>query len=466
MLRAVPESRFPFAALGLIGMVQGFATVATTFALTGVVVATARGQSLTSPLVWLAGLFAFRALLAATAEYLAAWAGIRVTTALRRRLLTVWSSAPADGRPPPAAALTLATAGCAGVEPYVARFLPALVAAVVVPPVAVVTLAVVDWASAVVVVATLPLLPVFAALIGRRTQQETDKRWRALADLAGHFLDVVRGLPTLVNYGRAGRQLETIAEVSGRHRSATMRTLRLAFMSSAALELLASISVAIVAVLCGLRLTWGAMPLGTALVAILLAPEAYWPIRRVGQEFHNAADGASALHSIAAALGGSTASGGRGASAPASAGRYEVAVRGVTYRYPSSGQDVITDLTFDAGPGLTVVTGESGVGKTTLLELLAGLRTPCAGSVGSAPAHLVTQVPFLPTGTVAAALRLGNDAGLESMWDALRTVGLEGFIAGLPHSGSRRCSGMTASACPPVSVPAWDWRGRYWRQRR
>ena len=160
----------------------------------------------------------------------------------------------------------------------------------------------VDWVSGLIVLLTLPLLPFFAALIGRATQAQTEKQWSALPPLSGHFLDVMRGLPTLVGYGRAERQVEVIGEVSQRHRVATMSTLRIAFMSSAALELLASISVAIVAVTVGLRLTHGSMTLQAGLLAILLAPEAYWPIRRVGAEFHAAADGAEAIDGILAEL--------------------------------------------------------------------------------------------------------------------------------------------------------------------
>ena len=170
------------------------------------------------------------------------------------------------------------------------------------PLLAIGTLAFVDWPSALIVAFTVPLLPVFAALIGRTTQESTQRRWRSLSALSGHFLDVMRGLPTLASYGRAEAQVDTIATVSRRHRLATMKTLRLAFMSSAALELLATISVALVAVTVGIRLANGSMPLYTAMLAILLAPEAYWPIRRVGTEFHSAADGAEALSDVMSEL--------------------------------------------------------------------------------------------------------------------------------------------------------------------
>ncbi|WP_431473433.1 ABC transporter transmembrane domain-containing protein [Ornithinimicrobium sp. W1665] len=197
-------------------------------------------------------------------------------------------------------ALTRATDGVSALEPYVARYLPALVTAAVVPVLAVVVLAVVDVWSALIVVLTLPLLPVFAALVGQHTQEQTERRWGAMAQLAGHFLDVVRGLPTLVAYSRARHQVAVVREVGERHRAATTATLRTAFLSTAALELLATISVALVAVAVGRLAGYGAMDLSVGLVAILLAPEAYWPVRRVGAEFHNAADGSTALAELAA----------------------------------------------------------------------------------------------------------------------------------------------------------------------
>ncbi|MDN5768934.1 MAG: thiol reductant ABC exporter subunit CydD, partial [Humibacillus sp.] len=298
LLKLVPSARVPVAVLGVVGVISGAATIGTAFALTALVVAVVEGAPLGPPAAWLAALFAVRAGLAGLTERVAAWAGVAVSTSLRSTLLQRWAGLDADTRPEPAAAVALATTGATTVEPYAARFLPTLVTASVVPVLAIATLVVVDWPSAVVVVLTVPLLPVFAALIGRATADETSKRWAALASLGGHFLDVVQGLPTLVTYGRAERQVATVREVSERHRRATMRTLRLAFLSSAALELLATISVAIVAVTVGLRLSTGSLALGPALVAILLAPEAFWPIRRVGAEFHAAADGAAALDDI------------------------------------------------------------------------------------------------------------------------------------------------------------------------
>ena len=426
LLRTAPAARRPVAVLAVVGVLQGVATIGLAIAIAALIVAVVDSTSLRTPALWLAGLFGVRAVLAWTSERVAAWVGVEVTVALRGRLVERWLAAPAERRPAPDRAVTLAAQGAASVEPYAARYLPALVSGAVVPVLALATLFRVDWVSGLIVLLTLPLLPFFAALIGRATQAETEKQWSSLAALSGHFLDVMRGLPTLVGYQRAERQVQVIGEVSQRHRVATMNTLRIAFMSSAALELLASISVAIVAVTVGVRLTHGSMTLQAGLLAILVAPETYWPIRRIGAEFHAAADGAEAIDGILAELDADAV--------PAGEGGEEVGVllRHVAYTYPQAATPVLVGVHLDAGPGLTAVTGPSGVGKSTLLELAAGLRTPTAGTVRAGRAHLVTQRPFLPAGTLREALVLGNAADDQAVWDALRLVGLEGFVASLP----------------------------------
>lgn len=438
LVRAVPQARAPLAALAVLGVVQGALTVATAFAVSALVVAVVDGADLGAEIVWTAVVFGLRAVAAWLSESVSARVGVRVSTALREALLSAWGRLDADSRPERDTAVTLATSGANAVEPYAARYLPTLVTATVVPVLAVGTLAVVDWPSAVVVVLTLPLLPVFAVLIGRATAASTDRRWAALSALSGHFLDVVRGLPTLAGYGRAERQATVIRTVSERHRRATMQTLRIAFLSSAALELLATISVAIVAVTVGLRLSHGSMGLGAALVAILLAPEAYWPIRRVGAEFHAAADGAAALDTLLPQLGRELPQVARPRAVP-------VALRSVTYRYAGGLAPVVRDLTLVAGRGLTVLTGPSGVGKSTVLDLVAGLRRPTAGTVDAPSVHYVTQRPFLPAATIRDTLRLGapapapdrgehSGAGPDAdLWAVLQRVGLDVLVGSLPQ---------------------------------
>jgi len=447
LLTRVPATRRPVVALGAIGLAQGLATIALAFALTNLVVAVVEGREVVTPGVWLVGLFTVRALLAMANELVGSWAGLRVSTVLRERLIAAWMERDADSRPEAGRAQALATQGMTSIEPYVAKYLPALVSGAFLPLLAIGTLLLVDWPSALIVALTVPLLPVFAALIGHTTEKSTQRRWQSLSALSGHFLDVMRGLPTLSSFGRAEAQVETIATVSRRHRLATMQTLRLAFMSSAALELLATISVALVAVTVGIRLANGAMPLDTAMLAILLAPEAYWPIRRVGAEFHAAADGAVALGDVideldpttptVPALTAVTHSGPNTADrafspvqdAETRDPRCSVVVEGVTYSYPGASTDVLSDLRLELSIGLTVVTGPSGAGKSTLLELLAGLRRPDSGTVSAPRSHLVTQRPFLAPGTVRDNLTLGNSSTDDELWDMLREVGLEGMVA-------------------------------------
>src|SRR5665811_1951903 len=428
LLSQVPATRRPVVALAAIGVVQGLATIALAFALTNLVVAVVEGREVLTPAVWLVSLFTARALLAMANELVGSWAGLRVSTVLRERLIAAWMERDADSRPEAGRAQALATQGMTSVEPYVAKYLPALVSGAFLPLLAIGTLLLVDWPSALIVALTVPLLPVFAALIGHTTEKSTQRRWQSLSALSGHFLDVMRGLPTLSSYGRAEAQVETIATVSRRHRLATMQTLRLA-----------TISVALVAVTVGIRLANGAMPLDTAMLAILLAPEAYWPIRRVGAEFHAAADGAVALGDVIDELDATTPARPNTAAAPFGAlrcpdsvpPRCSVVVEGVTYGYPGAATDVLSDLSLELPIGLTVITGPSGVGKSTLLELLAGLRHPSSGTVTAPRSHLVTQRPFLAAGTVRDNLTLGNDSTDDELWDMLREVGLDGMIAAL-----------------------------------
>jgi len=452
LLTEVPATRRPVLTLGAIGVVQGLATIALAFAVSTLVVAVVEGREVLTPGMWLVALFTLRALLAVANELVGTWAGLRVSTILRECLIAAWLDRDAGSRPETGRAQTLAAQGMTSIEPYVARYLPALVSGAFLPILAIGTLAFVDWPSALIVTFTVPLLPVFAALIGRTTQESTQRRWRSLSALSGHFLDVMRGLPTLASYGRAEAQVDTIATVSRRHRVATMKTLRLAFTSSAALELLATIAVALVAVTVGIRLANGSMPLDSAMLAILLAPEAYWPIRRVGAEFHSAADGAAALGDVISELDPTTTDPKPAIPRPDTATApfdavgspdsvpewSPVAVEGLSYSYPGATAEVLSDLSLDLPIGLTVVTGPSGVGKSTLLELLAGLRRPSAGTVTAPRSHLVTQRPFLAPATVRDNLTLGNDSTDDALWEVLREVGLDGTVAALAQGMDTR----------------------------
>ena len=342
----------------------------------------------------------------------------------------------------------LATRGVSAAEPYLTRYLPAFLLAMLLPPLTVVAMATQDLLSAVIVLATVPLVPVFGALVGLATRDRAREQWRELSSLSGHFVDVVRGLPTLVAHRRARIQSSRIAAITDRYRVASLRTLRIAFASSLVLELVATLSVALVAVTTGVRLAGGSMGLHTALVVLLLAPEAYWPLRRVGAEFHASAEGVATFEAARAVLDPDVeqAPGGRRSElAPAPAGA-PLLLRGVTITHAGRVRPAVDGL--DAvipAHGVTVLTGPSGSGKSTLLDGLAGLLPLAVGSI-TADGHPVggpawqarvarlPQRPYFIAGSVADNLRLGRpDASEDTLWNALRQVALEVRVRALPQ---------------------------------
>ena len=197
---------------------------------------------------------------------------------------------------------TLATRGVDALDAYFSLYLPQLVLAVIVPFSVVAVVLASDWISAVIIVVTLPLIPVFMALVGASTRDRTAAQLSTLQRLAAHFYDVMSGLPTLKVFGAAKRQVRVIAEVSDRHRVATMSALRLTFLSSLILELLATLSVALVAVAVGLRLMYGDLDLRTAMFVLVVAPEAYLPLRALGANYHASAEGMSAAEQVFSVL--------------------------------------------------------------------------------------------------------------------------------------------------------------------
>ncbi len=207
----------------------------------------------------------------------------------------------------------LLTTGIDALDGYFSRYLPQLFLAVIVPVAVIAVVAGADWVSAVLIAVSLPLIPIFMALVGATTRDRTAARLRSLQRLAGHFLDVVAGLPTLKVFGRAKAQARAIADVTDRYRSATMATLRLTFLSSLVLELLATVSVALVAVAVGLRLLAGTLPFHDALFVLVLAPEAYLPLRALGANYHASADGMRAAEQVFELLEEPTPSARRGA---------------------------------------------------------------------------------------------------------------------------------------------------------
>ena len=399
-------------------------------------------------LALLALAFAARGLLAWGFEVAGTRAATDVLSDLRlelaaRRLRT--QPAALDG----VEAAEIAAAGVQGVdglEAYFGRYLPQLVLACVVPLAVLAWVGAVDLTSALVMLLTLPLVPVFMWLIGRYTEERTRERWLALRLLSTHFLDVVRGLPTLRLLNRSREQAEKLDQVGERYRRATMGTLRVSFLSGSVLELAATLGVALVAVTVGVRLVGGDLGLQAGLTVLVLAPELYLPLRQLGAQFHASADGLAVAERILTLLDAPpevAAAGERPAPSPATAA---VRFERVSFAYPARPGLVLDGLDLELHPGATVaLVGESGVGKSTVASLLLRLAEPTAGriSVGGVDlAHCDTDawrrqlawVPQHPTifrGTVADNIRLGR-ADVRSVRDAAILAGADRFIEALP----------------------------------
>ncbi|MEE1763075.1 thiol reductant ABC exporter subunit CydD [Streptomyces sp. SP18BB07] len=403
-------------------------------------------SELRTPLLLLAAVALGRALVSWLTELAAHRASAAVKSELRGRLLERatalgpgWLSGQRTG-----SLVALATRGVDALDDYFSRYLPQLGLAVVVPVAVLARIVTEDWVSAAIIVGTLPLIPVFMVLIGWATRSQMDRQWRLLSQLSGHFLDVVAGLPTLKVFGRAKAQAESIKRITGEYRQATMRTLRIAFLSSFALELLATISVALVAVTIGMRLVHGEMDLYIGLVILVLAPEAYLPVRQVGAQFHAAAEGLAAAEEIFEVLETPVPASGTGEIPPAGDLRFD----GVTVRYPGRSYDAVTNVSFTVAPGETVaLVGPSGVGKSTLLNVLLGFTEATAGSVRVGGADLaqldldawrarvawVPQRPHLYAGTIAENVRLARpDADDAAIRQALTDAGALDFVDALP----------------------------------
>ena len=369
----------------VIGMLTAGLVIWQAKLLSGVIVDVTSGGAtwvdVSSAVFLLVGIFGVRALLAWGAEAAAVRSSARAKRELREatiaHAIALGPLGPA-GRDPGELA-SLVTRGIDALDSYFARYLPQLVLAVIVPIAVLATVLGQDLLSAFIIAITLPLIPVFMILIGLYTKRRVDRQWRTLSLLSGHFLDLISGLPTLKIFGRAKTQAAAIEAIGDRYRSTTMAVLKITFLSSLALELLASLSVALVAVSVGLRLAEEQIAYSVALFVLVLAPEAYLPLRLVGQHFHAAAEGLGAADRMFTIIETPLPVSGGSRAIPEIA---RIEFDRVVVRYADRPESGSIPVTFTARPGTTTaLVGPSGGGKSSLLTALLGFTAPDDGEI-------------------------------------------------------------------------------------
>ncbi len=400
-------------------------------------------------LIALAAVLVARAVITWVAETVAYRSAAAVRSQLRRALLghaadlgPAWLAQQQRGQ-----LTVLATRGLDALDGYFGRYLPQLVLACAVPVIVGARIVAADPTSALIVAFTLPLIPLFMILIGLGTRAQMDKQWRAMSRLGHHFLDVVTGLPTLKVFGRATAQIGTVRKVSDDLRRATIRSLRLAFLSSLVLELIGSLSVAVVAVSIGLRLVNGGVPLRTALLVLVLAPEVYLPLRRVGAAYHASVEGVSAAAQALDVIDVVPAPRGTATTAP-DPSRAPLRIEGVRVSYAGRAEAALHDLTLEVAPGeIVAIVGPSGCGKSTVISALLGFVPVESGRIVVGGVDIadvdprawrrrlawVGQHPHILTASIADNIRLGRaDATNEQIRDAARRAEALEFIDALP----------------------------------
>ncbi|MEA2023869.1 MAG: thiol reductant ABC exporter subunit CydD [Actinomycetota bacterium] len=392
-------------------------------------------------------------------------AGVKRT--LREQVMRAVLMQTAQGRLPAGSgdlALT-ATTGIDSLDAYFSRYLPQLVLGALIPLAAVAWIVFVDPLTAVIIIITVPLIPVFMMLIGNYADRATRERWRTIRGLGDGLVETLRGLLTLEVYRSGKGRLDRFQRLSDEYRKQTMATLRIAFLSAFVLELVATMSVAVIAVAVGIRVVQGNLDFEPALAILILAPEVYVPLRKAGTEFHAAMDGMEAAHSVFAVLEATPKEAPQidvGAAPRPVTGAPFIEFAAVSYRYPSSaepGPAVLDGIDLRIGRGEHVaVIGPSGAGKSTLIRLILGFDRPASGEIviegvplsGIDPAAWrseigwVRQDPFLIAGTVLDNIRLGApEAGVDEVAAALDLTGAGDLIPRLGDVMGERGAGLS-----------------------
>lgn len=402
-------------------------------------------EFLTPTLVSIGVIYLCKALLNYISERIAAVASAAIRRELRDKLVDHLLSGKVDYKNGPAKLSLLATRGIDNLDLYFSKFIPQLFIASVVPILVGIAITTQDFISGIVLILTVPLIPVFGMLIGRFTAGATEKKWQSLSLLSGYFLDLISGLQTLKVYGRAKYQVARLKQVNDKYRQETMKVLRISFLSSLALELIATLSVALIAVTIGLRLVDGNISLQTGLFVLILAPEVYWPIRQVATHFHAATDGVEAADQIFNILGDK-----------------EVVDKVKIQKFDFIiWNDLIVEfenrskVKIPAGrienKAVNLIIGPSGAGKSTLIQILLGFQENYGGDVwvkdGENSINLkdidkqswqkliswMPQEPHFPVLSVLNTLQLADPQQSKGqLLETLETVGLD--LSQLPQA--------------------------------
>lgn len=342
--------------------------------------------------------------------------------------------------------------GVEQLESYLAKYVPQIVLSVFVPFAVFIVVLGQDGLSALVYAITLPLLVLFMILIGKFTKDRTDRQFKLLGRLGGHFQEILRGIETLKIFNRSKDQLRIIGSISEEHRRSTMATLKLAFLSAFVMELFATISTAVIAVFLGLRLIEGQLNFYHAFLILLLTPEFYAPIRALGTQFHAGMNGASAATRIFQILDtepqGYTERADAKQVQPAANGGYTIEFRSVTLQYEKDAAPALQEVSFKLEAGRTLaIVGATGAGKSTVLELLQGFIKPSGGTIIINGVELkelsieqwrqklttVSQHVHLFHGTIRENIAIGLEHVTdEQLWQALRRASADQFVAELP----------------------------------
>jgi ATP-binding cassette, subfamily C, bacterial CydCD len=401
-------------------------------------------------LVWLFGIILLRGVVAWSAELAANRTAVQVKNGLREQLFRhIQALGPAYVRGERAGEITsTATEGIEALDAYFREYLPQLALAAILPVTFLVFIVPLDWVSGLILLLTAPLIPVFMLLIGSLAEALTRRQWKTLSRMSAYFLDVLQGLTTLKILGRSRAQIQVIQLISDQFRERTMDVLRVAFLSALVLELLSTLSTALIAVGIGLRLLYGQLAFVDAFFILLLAPEFYLPLRLLGTRFHAGMAGISAAERISQILAQdhpyTPAEFIAGLGSPP-----EISLDGIVYTYPGESSPALAGISLSIPAGKRVaVVGPSGAGKSTLAAVLLGMVQPQAGQIringqpagGLSNPHWLDQVawvpqnPFLFQASVADNIRLSEPAAPdEAVIHAAKLAQAHEFITELPQ---------------------------------